>query len=222
VDEADYKIWLQNLGNKLTGAQYGDFNIDGVVDGIDYIIWVNTYGILQPTPTAIPTPTPAPGTSTPVSCVKTTCYQDLDGDGFRNTTGVTRCVLNGDCSRSLDSYKMNASVPIDCSDSHPSTVNKCCWTLGGVCDSNCNSAGGSTSTKIRKCASSTTCAAATYITCYTGSGGCQYGGVGSCYKKINYNTGGPYYNVCSTVGNKCSLSGSVNCYQGRRSCSWSW
>lgn len=43
VNGSDYIIWLNNYGLNKTGKTSGDFNASGKVDGADYIIWLNTY-----------------------------------------------------------------------------------------------------------------------------------------------------------------------------------
>ena len=45
VDGLDYVIWLNNYNQQTTGAGRGDFNNSGYVDGLDYVIWLNNYGI---------------------------------------------------------------------------------------------------------------------------------------------------------------------------------
>jgi hypothetical protein len=44
VDGRDYIIWVNHYGTASTGYSNGDFNNDSIVDGRDYIIWVNNYG----------------------------------------------------------------------------------------------------------------------------------------------------------------------------------
>ncbi|KKS46282.1 hypothetical protein A2968_04960 [Candidatus Gottesmanbacteria bacterium RIFCSPLOWO2_01_FULL_42_22] len=43
VDGQDYVIWLQNYNTQASGAAKGDFDGNGVVDGRDYVIWLNNY-----------------------------------------------------------------------------------------------------------------------------------------------------------------------------------
>jgi len=43
VDGVDYVIWLNHYNQNVSGANNGDFNNSGVVDGADYIIWLNNY-----------------------------------------------------------------------------------------------------------------------------------------------------------------------------------
>jgi hypothetical protein len=44
VDGRDYIVWVNHYGTASTGSTNGDFNTDSVVDGRDYIMWVNNYG----------------------------------------------------------------------------------------------------------------------------------------------------------------------------------
>jgi hypothetical protein len=44
VDGRDYIVWVNHYGTASTGSSNGDFNNDTIVDGRDYIIWVNNYG----------------------------------------------------------------------------------------------------------------------------------------------------------------------------------
>lgn len=43
VDGLDYVTWLNNYGNTRNGTAFGDFDNSGFVDGIDYVIWLNHY-----------------------------------------------------------------------------------------------------------------------------------------------------------------------------------
>jgi len=43
VNVADYAIWVTNYNKNLSGASNGDFNSNGKVDGIDFIIWLKNY-----------------------------------------------------------------------------------------------------------------------------------------------------------------------------------
>ena len=43
VDGQDYVIWLQNYNTQASGAAKGNFDGNGVVDGQDYVIWLNNY-----------------------------------------------------------------------------------------------------------------------------------------------------------------------------------
>ncbi len=80
----DYVIWLTHFGQTAGGGKtIGDFDGNGIVDGVDYVIWLNTYTGTVSTPTPTPTatrtgtptrtptpggsvtPTPTTGTSTP-------------------------------------------------------------------------------------------------------------------------------------------------------------
>lgn len=45
VDGVDYIVWLNYYGQSLTGVQYGDFDRSGRVDGVDYVLWLNNYSI---------------------------------------------------------------------------------------------------------------------------------------------------------------------------------
>lgn len=40
VDGIDYVIWLNHFGQTVSGPANGDFNNDGKVDGVDYVIWL--------------------------------------------------------------------------------------------------------------------------------------------------------------------------------------
>lgn len=44
VDGIDYVVWLNNFNTSVTGPSFGDFDSNGFVDGIDYVIWLNNYG----------------------------------------------------------------------------------------------------------------------------------------------------------------------------------
>jgi hypothetical protein len=44
VDGRDYVIWLNHYGQNLLGAINGDINNDNTVDGRDYVVWLNNYG----------------------------------------------------------------------------------------------------------------------------------------------------------------------------------
>src|SRR3989338_6542233 len=48
VDGPDYVIWLNNYNQQATGAANGDFDGNGFVDGLDYVIWLNAYGSTEP------------------------------------------------------------------------------------------------------------------------------------------------------------------------------
>ncbi len=61
VDGLDYVIWLNNYGSSKQGPSFGNFNGDSVVDGLDYVIWLNNYGSIEPTTN--PTSTPPTGNS---------------------------------------------------------------------------------------------------------------------------------------------------------------
>lgn len=43
VDGLDYVVWLNHYNQSATGASFGDFNNNGFVDGLDYVIWLNNY-----------------------------------------------------------------------------------------------------------------------------------------------------------------------------------
>ena len=43
VDGQDYVVWLQNYNQAQRGADKGDFDFSGLVDGQDYVIWLNNY-----------------------------------------------------------------------------------------------------------------------------------------------------------------------------------
>lgn len=42
--ENDYSIWFSNYLKSIFGFINGDFNENGVVDGVDYVVWLNNYG----------------------------------------------------------------------------------------------------------------------------------------------------------------------------------
>jgi hypothetical protein len=44
VDGIDYVMWLNHYNQSFTGPTYGDFNNNSIVDGIDYVIWITNYG----------------------------------------------------------------------------------------------------------------------------------------------------------------------------------
>jgi phosphatidylinositol-3-phosphatase len=44
VDGLDYVIWLSHYRQNVNGINNGDANSDGKVDGLDYVIWVTNYG----------------------------------------------------------------------------------------------------------------------------------------------------------------------------------
>lgn len=44
VNANDLSVWSANYDKPLVGNQSGDFNNDGIVDGIDYVIWALNYG----------------------------------------------------------------------------------------------------------------------------------------------------------------------------------
>jgi hypothetical protein len=44
IDGRDYVVWLNHYGQNLLGPINGDLNNDGVVDGRDYVVWLNNYG----------------------------------------------------------------------------------------------------------------------------------------------------------------------------------
>ena len=43
VDGLDYVIWLNNYNLVTSGIENGDFNSDNLVDGLDYVVWLNNY-----------------------------------------------------------------------------------------------------------------------------------------------------------------------------------
>ena len=43
VDGLDYVVWSNNFGLSDTIWREADFNDDGVTDGLDYVIWSNAY-----------------------------------------------------------------------------------------------------------------------------------------------------------------------------------
>jgi parallel beta-helix repeat protein len=44
IDGRDYVVWLNHYGQNLTGVNNGNFNEDNIVDGRDYVVWLNNYG----------------------------------------------------------------------------------------------------------------------------------------------------------------------------------
>jgi hypothetical protein len=44
IDGRDYVIWLNHFGQAVLGITNGDFDKNNVVDGRDYVIWLNNYG----------------------------------------------------------------------------------------------------------------------------------------------------------------------------------
>lgn len=43
VDGLDYVLWLQNYNTSASSVNKGDFNGNGFVDGLDYVIWLQNY-----------------------------------------------------------------------------------------------------------------------------------------------------------------------------------
>lgn len=43
VDGLDYIVWLNHYGESVSGYSNGDFDNSGIVDGIDYVVWLNNY-----------------------------------------------------------------------------------------------------------------------------------------------------------------------------------
>lgn len=50
VDDADYTIWADSYGAVSAGWAQGDFNGDGLVDDADYTVWADHYGAAGLTP----------------------------------------------------------------------------------------------------------------------------------------------------------------------------
>ena len=44
VDGADYSVWADNYGLEGSDFADGDFNCDGLVDGADYVLWADNFG----------------------------------------------------------------------------------------------------------------------------------------------------------------------------------
>jgi outer membrane protein assembly factor BamB len=44
VDGRDYVVWLNHFGQAVTGPINGDFDNNNIVDGRDYVLWLNNYG----------------------------------------------------------------------------------------------------------------------------------------------------------------------------------
>lgn len=81
IDISDYNAFINCFGNRNTsntfckGHNYGDFNDDGIIDGIDYNILVRSLSILSQEGVAIPTLSPAstkPQITKPTKSVKPT------------------------------------------------------------------------------------------------------------------------------------------------------
>lgn len=41
VGDADYQVWNSHYNQRVAGATNGDFDNSGLVDGVDYVIWLN-------------------------------------------------------------------------------------------------------------------------------------------------------------------------------------
>ncbi|MEZ6073521.1 MAG: PEP-CTERM sorting domain-containing protein [Pirellulales bacterium] len=54
VDGLDYLAWASNFGLSPASYSQGDFNFDGTVDGLDYLIWAGNFGATQTS--AVPEP----------------------------------------------------------------------------------------------------------------------------------------------------------------------
>ena len=44
VDGVDYMIWFTHYRQSVLGSSNGDYNSSGYVDGVDYMIWFTNYG----------------------------------------------------------------------------------------------------------------------------------------------------------------------------------
>lgn len=44
VDGIDFVAWLNHYGQNISGVSNGDYNGDGKVDGVDYVVWLQNYG----------------------------------------------------------------------------------------------------------------------------------------------------------------------------------
>lgn len=74
VDNDDFDVFYDNyLKNVSGGAREGDFNNDGFVGGIDYVLWLNNFGWSAPrtTPTLRPSSTPVSIPSTTITPMPT-------------------------------------------------------------------------------------------------------------------------------------------------------
>jgi len=58
VDGPDYVIWLNHYNQSATGAANGDFDNSGKVDGLDYVLWLNSYGKIEPKTSCLSRPGP--------------------------------------------------------------------------------------------------------------------------------------------------------------------
>ena len=56
VDGLDYVAWSNNYDLDPSSWVEGDYNLDGVTDGLDYVVWSNNYNAGCPTPGAVPEP----------------------------------------------------------------------------------------------------------------------------------------------------------------------
>jgi parallel beta-helix repeat protein len=43
INGLDYVVWLNHFGQSVTGATSGDFNNDGKANGLDYVVWLNNF-----------------------------------------------------------------------------------------------------------------------------------------------------------------------------------
>ncbi len=70
VDIVDYKIFFNALGKSLHGPSSGDFNYDGAIDGFDFSIWQEHYGVGLGNPGFVEgNPIPEPATLTLIAAV---------------------------------------------------------------------------------------------------------------------------------------------------------
>lgn len=88
VDGIDYVIWLIHYNQHVSNASNGDFDGNGIVDGIDYVIWLNNYGTKSQ-----PTPTVV---QVPTSTPKPSPAPCVDSDGGKDYWNYgTVTLING-------------------------------------------------------------------------------------------------------------------------------
>jgi hypothetical protein len=44
VNGLDYVVWLNHFGQSISGVVNGDFNSDSKINGLDYVVWLNNFG----------------------------------------------------------------------------------------------------------------------------------------------------------------------------------
>lgn len=105
VDGLDYVIWLKNYNKSTTGSVNGDFNGNGFVDGLDYVIWLQNYNI-----SATPTPslTIFPATPSPTKSVTPTPTTVVPYDTVRSWVLAYKAAHPGNGGKDWD---INAKTP---------------------------------------------------------------------------------------------------------------